>query len=110
MVLKSQTQQKNLEGKKKKHQLSVRVQSPEKIYLQLTNDSPSVVHHQDDEILQADDNLNKSHEFVGLPCQDIKATCKKKRQLSVCEIIEPAKKLAFNQLVILFQSCSSSRR
>ncbi|GFV86905.1 hypothetical protein TNCV_2198571 [Trichonephila clavipes] len=28
------------------------------------SDSPSVVHHQDDEILQADDNLNKSHEFV----------------------------------------------
>ncbi|GFY42265.1 hypothetical protein TNIN_214611 [Trichonephila inaurata madagascariensis] len=45
-----------------------------KIYLQSTNDSRSVVHHQDDEILQADDNLNKSHEFVGLPCQDIKRT------------------------------------
>ncbi|GFU94445.1 hypothetical protein TNCV_2644331 [Trichonephila clavipes] len=84
-----------------------------------------VVHHQDDEIVQADDNLNKSHEFVGLPCQDkivqaddnlnkshefvglpcqdIKATRKKKRQLSVCDIIEPGKKLAFNQVVILLQ-------
>ncbi|GFV12546.1 hypothetical protein TNCV_4424991 [Trichonephila clavipes] len=47
-----------------------------KIYLQSTSDSPSVVHHQDDEIVQADDNLNKSHEFVGLPYQDIKATKK----------------------------------
>ncbi|GFY18095.1 hypothetical protein TNCV_3385861 [Trichonephila clavipes] len=46
-----------------------------KIYLQSTSDSPSIVHHQD-EILQADDNLNKSHEFVGLHCQDIKATRK----------------------------------
>ncbi|GFS99323.1 hypothetical protein TNCV_1601331 [Trichonephila clavipes] len=45
-----------------------------KIYLQSTSDSLSVVHHQDDEILQTDDNLNKSHEFVGLPCQDIEAT------------------------------------
>ncbi|GFT80314.1 hypothetical protein TNCV_1189761 [Trichonephila clavipes] len=33
-----------------------------------------VVHHQDVEILQADDNLNKSLEFVRLPCPDIKAT------------------------------------
>ncbi|GFR17123.1 hypothetical protein TNCT_460441 [Trichonephila clavata] len=29
-----------------------------KIYLQSTSDSSSVVHHQDDEILLADDNLN----------------------------------------------------
>ncbi|GFQ91439.1 hypothetical protein TNCT_10971 [Trichonephila clavata] len=48
-----------------------------KIYLQSTSDSSSVVHHQVDEILQADDNLNKLHEFVGLPCQDINATRKK---------------------------------
>ncbi|GFY39439.1 hypothetical protein TNIN_464841 [Trichonephila inaurata madagascariensis] len=48
-----------------------------KIYLQSTSDSPSVVHHQDDETLQADDGSNKWHEFVGLPCQDIKATRKK---------------------------------
>ncbi|GFX43867.1 uncharacterized protein TNCV_4111461 [Trichonephila clavipes] len=47
-------------------------------YLQSTGDSPLVVHHQDDEILHADDNLNKSHECVGLPCQDIKATRKKR--------------------------------
>ncbi|GFT92990.1 hypothetical protein TNCV_741201 [Trichonephila clavipes] len=59
-----------------------------KIYLQSTSDSPSVVHHEDDEILQVDDNLNKSLEFVRLPSQDIKATRKKKRQLSI-----PAKKV-----------------
>ncbi|GFR26692.1 hypothetical protein TNCT_698331 [Trichonephila clavata] len=27
--------------------------------------------------LEADDNLSSSHEFVGLPCQDINATRKK---------------------------------
>ncbi|GFU44282.1 hypothetical protein TNCV_3041241 [Trichonephila clavipes] len=43
-----------------------------KICLQSTSDSPSVVCHQDDEILQDNDNLNKSHGFVGLPCQDIR--------------------------------------
>ncbi|GFY67080.1 hypothetical protein TNIN_344721 [Trichonephila inaurata madagascariensis] len=48
-----------------------------KIYLLSTGDPPSVVHHQEDEILQADNNLNKSHEFVGLPCQSIKATRRK---------------------------------
>ncbi|GFQ78909.1 hypothetical protein TNCT_285141 [Trichonephila clavata] len=48
-----------------------------KIYLQSTSDSSSVVHHQDDEILLTDDNLNSSHELVGLPCQDINATRKK---------------------------------
>ncbi|GFQ81130.1 hypothetical protein TNCT_13341 [Trichonephila clavata] len=48
-----------------------------KVRIQSTNDSPSVVHHQDDGILQADDSLNKSHAFVGLPWQDIKATCKR---------------------------------
>ncbi|GFR27002.1 hypothetical protein TNCT_462141 [Trichonephila clavata] len=47
-----------------------------KIYLQSTSDSSSVVHHQEDENLLADDNLNRSLEFVGLPCQDINATCK----------------------------------
>ncbi|GFR00473.1 hypothetical protein TNCT_527331 [Trichonephila clavata] len=36
-----------------------------------------VVHRQDDGILQADDSLNKSHAFVGLPCQDINVTCKR---------------------------------
>ncbi|GFQ91556.1 hypothetical protein TNCT_24481 [Trichonephila clavata] len=35
-----------------------------------------VVHRQDDEILLADDSLNSLHEFVGLFCQDINATCK----------------------------------
>ncbi|GFQ91158.1 hypothetical protein TNCT_144171 [Trichonephila clavata] len=48
-----------------------------KVRIQSTIDSSSVVHHQDDGILQADDNLNKSHAFVGLPCQDINATCKR---------------------------------
>ncbi|GFQ89715.1 hypothetical protein TNCT_637741 [Trichonephila clavata] len=55
-----------------------------KIYLQSTSDTYSVVDHQVDEILQADDNLNKSHEFVGIPCQDTKAT--RKKMMSVCEI------------------------
>ncbi|GFQ64357.1 hypothetical protein TNCT_137791 [Trichonephila clavata] len=50
-----------------------------KIYLQSTSDSSSVVHHQDDEILLSDDNLKSSHEFVGLPCEDINATRKKKQ-------------------------------
>ncbi|GFQ96759.1 hypothetical protein TNCT_107381 [Trichonephila clavata] len=36
-----------------------------------------VVHHQEDENLLADDNLNSSLEFVGLPCQDINTTRKK---------------------------------
>ncbi|GFR14099.1 uncharacterized protein TNCT_719461 [Trichonephila clavata] len=36
-----------------------------------------VVHHQEDENLLADDNLNSSHEFVGLPCQDINAIRRK---------------------------------
>ncbi|GFX47029.1 hypothetical protein TNCV_316521 [Trichonephila clavipes] len=74
----TQAQQKDLEGKKKR-QLSVceSTEPGKKIYLQPTSDSPSVVHHQDDEILQADDNINKSHEFVGLPCQDMKAIRKK---------------------------------
>ncbi|GFR26054.1 hypothetical protein TNCT_568751 [Trichonephila clavata] len=48
-----------------------------KARIQSTNDSPSVVHHQDDGILQADDNLNKPYAFVGLPCQDINVTCKR---------------------------------
>ncbi|GFQ70645.1 hypothetical protein TNCT_16681 [Trichonephila clavata] len=48
-----------------------------KIYLQSTSDSSSVVHHQDDEISISDDNLNSSHELVGLPCEDINATRKK---------------------------------
>ncbi|GFR04021.1 hypothetical protein TNCT_487061 [Trichonephila clavata] len=49
----------------------------EKVRIQSTSDSSSVVHHQVDEILQADDNLNSSHEFFGLPCQDINAIRKK---------------------------------
>ncbi|GFR01886.1 hypothetical protein TNCT_340421 [Trichonephila clavata] len=48
-----------------------------KVRIQSTSDSPSVVHDQDDGILQADDNLNKPHEFVGIPCQDTNATRKR---------------------------------
>ncbi|GFQ92943.1 hypothetical protein TNCT_149361 [Trichonephila clavata] len=48
-----------------------------KVCIQSTSDSPSVVHHQDDGILQADVSLNKSHAFVELPYQDIKASCKR---------------------------------
>ncbi|GFQ70108.1 hypothetical protein TNCT_72351 [Trichonephila clavata] len=47
------------------------------VLIQMTSDSPLVVHHQENEILLADDNLNSSHEFVGLPCQDMKATPRK---------------------------------
>ncbi|GFR25079.1 hypothetical protein TNCT_591501 [Trichonephila clavata] len=88
MVLKSvrfliqtrhQMLQKNLEGKRKKHQLRSmqEYKARKKVRIQSTSDSPSVVHHQDDGILQADDSLNKSHAFVGLLCQDINATCKR---------------------------------
>ncbi|GFQ89767.1 hypothetical protein TNCT_542631 [Trichonephila clavata] len=48
-----------------------------KVRIQSTSDSPSVVHHQDDGILQADDGLNKLHAFVRLPCHDTNATRKK---------------------------------
>ncbi|GFR00507.1 hypothetical protein TNCT_217601 [Trichonephila clavata] len=48
-----------------------------KVRIQSTNDSPSVLHHQDDGILQADDSLNIPHAFVGLPCQDSNATRKR---------------------------------
>ncbi|GFQ94417.1 uncharacterized protein TNCT_239581 [Trichonephila clavata] len=48
-----------------------------KVRIQSTSDSSSVVHHQVDEVSQADDNLNSSHEFVGLPCHDIKAIRRK---------------------------------
>ncbi|GFR23980.1 hypothetical protein TNCT_699621 [Trichonephila clavata] len=74
--------------------------SRKKIYLQLTSDSSSVVHHQVDEILQADDNLNKSHEFVGIPCQDTNATHKR----TTAELMRDyRKKFTFNRLVILLQ-------
>ncbi|GFV12547.1 hypothetical protein TNCV_4425001 [Trichonephila clavipes] len=73
----SQAQQKNLKGNKTPAERMREYRARKKIYLQSTSDSTSVVHHQDDEIVKADDNLNKSHEFVGLPCQDIKATRKK---------------------------------
>ncbi|GFR20512.1 hypothetical protein TNCT_373091 [Trichonephila clavata] len=45
--------------------------------LQTQQKNLEVVHHQDDEILQADDSLNESHPFVGLPCQDINVACKR---------------------------------
>ncbi|GFR05871.1 hypothetical protein TNCT_563741 [Trichonephila clavata] len=72
-------QQKNLECKKNKPpaERMPEYRARKKVRIQLTSDSPSVVHHQDDGILQADDNLNKWHAFVGLPCQDINATCKR---------------------------------
>ncbi|GFQ67260.1 hypothetical protein TNCT_559241 [Trichonephila clavata] len=48
-----------------------------KVRIESTSDSPSVVHHQEDENLLADDNLNSSLEFGGLPCQNINGTRKK---------------------------------
>ncbi|GFR04880.1 hypothetical protein TNCT_188571 [Trichonephila clavata] len=88
----TKAQQKNLEGKKTPAKRMREYRARKKVRIQSTSDSPSVVHHQNDGILQTDDNLNKSHAFVGLPCQDINATCKK-HQLSVCEITEPGKNL-----------------
>ncbi|GFR07530.1 hypothetical protein TNCT_662881 [Trichonephila clavata] len=73
-----------------------------KVRIQSTRDSLSVVHHQDDGILQADDSLNKSHAFVGLPCQDINATCKRTPAERMREY-RARKKFAFNRLVILLQ-------
>ncbi|GFR16433.1 hypothetical protein TNCT_241351 [Trichonephila clavata] len=79
-------------SKVKKRQPSVcEITEPgKKICLQSTSDSSSVVHHQEDENLLADDSLNSSLEFVELPCKHINAT-RKKRQLSVREITEPEK-------------------
>ncbi|GFR23128.1 hypothetical protein TNCT_32461 [Trichonephila clavata] len=74
----TKAQQKNLEGKKKTPAERMREYiARKKVSIQSTSDSPSVVHHQDDGILQSDDNLNKSHVFGGLPCQDILATYKR---------------------------------
>ncbi|GFQ95799.1 hypothetical protein TNCT_589301 [Trichonephila clavata] len=64
-----------------------------KVPIQSTGDSPLVVHHQGDGILQADDSLNKSHAFVGLPCKDIKATCKRTPAKSMRDYREPGKNL-----------------
>ncbi|GFY54953.1 hypothetical protein TNIN_259311 [Trichonephila inaurata madagascariensis] len=74
-----------------------------KNYLQSICDSPSVVHHQDDEILHVDDNLNKSREFVGLPCQDIKATRKKTSAERMRDYRTRKKARIYNLLVILLQ-------
>ncbi|GFR20628.1 hypothetical protein TNCT_584381 [Trichonephila clavata] len=73
-----------------------------KVRIQSTSDSPSVVHHQDDGILQADDNLNKSHEFVGIPCQDTNATRKRMPAESMRDY-RARKIFTFNRLVILLQ-------
>ncbi|GFY75797.1 ATP-dependent DNA helicase [Trichonephila inaurata madagascariensis] len=68
----TQAQQKNFEGKKTPAQRMQEYRAWEKNYFQSTWDSTSVVHHHDDEILQVDDSLNKSREFVGLPCQVVR--------------------------------------
>ncbi|GFQ88419.1 hypothetical protein TNCT_324671 [Trichonephila clavata] len=73
-----------------------------KVRIQSTSDSPSVVHHQDDGILQADDNLNKSHAFVVLPCQDINVT-RKRTPVKRMRDYRAGKKFTFNRLVILLQ-------
>ncbi|GFR13047.1 hypothetical protein TNCT_392761 [Trichonephila clavata] len=52
------------------------------VRIQSNSDYSSVV--QVDKILQADDDLNSSHEFVGLPCQ-VSMRYVEKHQLSVCE-------------------------
>ncbi|GFR08257.1 hypothetical protein TNCT_701471 [Trichonephila clavata] len=62
----TKAQQKNLEGKKTPAKRMPEYRARQKVRIQSTSDSPSVVHQQDDGILQADDNLNKSHEFVGI--------------------------------------------
>ncbi|GFQ66536.1 hypothetical protein TNCT_386161 [Trichonephila clavata] len=73
----TKAQQKNLEGKKMPAERMREHSAQKKVRIQSTSNSPSVVHHQDDGILYADDSLNKSHAFVGLLCQDINATRKK---------------------------------
>ncbi|GFR22325.1 hypothetical protein TNCT_483041 [Trichonephila clavata] len=73
----TKAQQKNLEGKKTPAERMRDYSARKKVHIQSTRDSSSVVHHQVDEILQADDNLNKSHEFVGISCQDTNAARKR---------------------------------
>ncbi|GFR07258.1 hypothetical protein TNCT_487281 [Trichonephila clavata] len=82
-----------------KHMREYRAQK--KVRIQSTNDSPSVVHHHDG-ILQADDSLNKPLAFVGLPCQDINATCKRTPAKRMRDY-RARKKITFNRLVILLQ-------
>ncbi|GFR16156.1 hypothetical protein TNCT_263311 [Trichonephila clavata] len=73
----TKAQQKYLEGKNTPAERMREYRARKKVRIQSTNGSPSAVHHQVDEILQADDNSNKSHEFVGTPCQDTNATRKR---------------------------------
>ncbi|GFR02383.1 hypothetical protein TNCT_34721 [Trichonephila clavata] len=102
----TKAQQKNLEGKKKKKKTPAErmreYTARKKVHIQSTSDSSSVVHHQVDEILQADDNLNKSHEFFGIPCQDTNATRKRTPAERMREYTAP-KKFTFNRLMILLQ-------
>ncbi|GFR15374.1 hypothetical protein TNCT_696191 [Trichonephila clavata] len=73
----TKAQQKNLVGKKTPAQSMLEYRARKKVRIQSTCDSSSFIHHQVDGILQADDNLNKSHEFVRIPCQDLNATRKR---------------------------------
>ncbi|GFQ69064.1 hypothetical protein TNCT_609661 [Trichonephila clavata] len=52
----TKAQQKNLEGKRTPAECMRDYRARKKIYLQSTSDFSSVAHHQDDEILLADDN------------------------------------------------------
>ncbi|GFR32097.1 hypothetical protein TNCT_423491 [Trichonephila clavata] len=73
----TKAQQKKLESKKTPAKSIREYRARKKVRIQSTSDSPSVVHDQDDGILQADDNLNKSHEFVRIPCQETNVTRKR---------------------------------
>ncbi|GFR16794.1 hypothetical protein TNCT_7291 [Trichonephila clavata] len=95
----TKAQQKNLEGKKTRMR---EYRARKNVRIQSTSDSPSVVHHQEDEILQADDNLNKSHEFVGISCQDTNVTHKRMPAERMRDY-QSQKKITFNRLVILLQ-------
>ncbi|GFW05120.1 hypothetical protein TNCV_599141 [Trichonephila clavipes] len=67
----------NSTRKKKQAERMRDYRARKKVRIQSTSDSPSVVHDQGDEIILVDDSLNSSHEFVGLPCQDINVTRRK---------------------------------
>ncbi|GFY23566.1 hypothetical protein TNCV_1038651 [Trichonephila clavipes] len=63
--------------------------------IQSTSVSHSVVHHQEDEMLLADDSLNSSHELVGLPCK-ISTRQAEKQYLSVCESTDVVEEMSLS--------------
>ncbi|XP_057320694.1 uncharacterized protein LOC130664678 [Microplitis mediator] len=70
-----------------------------KIRDQITTDNPLDIHHQEGDILQADNNLNNPIEGVGLPCQDTNATRKSTSKLAVYMRQYRAKRKIRNQSI-----------